>query len=95
MKSARQIHIDHELDLLHILLLQFLRYVHPMIAHEHVDGARLLDHTLDGGVIPDVSAEDLDITPRGELDGLLGFLELSDVAGEEGDFSAVLGAQLG
>lgn len=95
MKSPRQIHIDHKLNLLQFLLLQFLRYEHPMIAHKHVDRSRLLDRALDGVVVPDVSTEDVDVTPCGELDGFLGFFELADVAGEEGDVSALVGAELG
>lgn len=94
MESPGEIDIDYEFDLLHFLLLQFLRHKHPLVAHEHVDRAGLLDGALDVFEFPDVSAEDLDVTPSGELNGLLGILEADEVASEDADVGAIVGTEV-
>lgn len=94
MESPHQIDIHHEFNLVELLHLQLLRPKHPLITHEDVDRGRLLDHTLNGVVVPDVNAEDFDVAAGGLLDRLLGILELGVIASEEGDVGALSGAEV-
>ena len=95
MKCSHQIHIDHELNLLQFLFLQFSRHKHSLIADQHIDGASLFDGAEDGVGVADIGGENGDIIAGGEADRVSSLLEPIHVSSEDGDASALRSGQVG
>lgn len=93
VEAAHQIHVHHEPHLVQFLLLQLLRNENPLVHDQHVDGPSLVDRPPNGVVVSDVGGEHRHVDAGGESDGVLGFLELVEGPGEDGDFGA-LGCRL-
>lgn len=95
MKCPHQIHIDHELNLLQFLFLQFPRHKHSLIADQHIDRASLFDGSEDGVLVPDIGGENGDIIAGAKADGISSLLELIHVASKDGDPSALRSGLVG
>ena len=89
MKTAHEIDVYHELDLIQFLLLQLLRNEHALVDYQNVDRVGLADGLGNGVVVSDVGGEDRHVGAGGELDRLLRLLELVGGSGEDGDARAL------